>query len=133
MPNITFEVFPTFSHECDFFLFYVTFLFLYVIYLKKEKIYFFKKKICFSFFRHDIGVGVFGCFTLPDSTKTKLKSSNQKTSSSLGKYRITFIALCCIEVSLQLFQLLWIFLSSLGRICYNRFFLIEGHKRYFKD
>ena len=35
--------------------------------------------------------------------------------------------------SLQLFPLVWIFLTSLGVICYNRWVLSKGHKDYFKD
>ena len=34
---------------------------------------------------------------------------------------------------LQLFLVMWIFLRSLGVICYNRWVLSEGHKNYFKD
>ena len=34
---------------------------------------------------------------------------------------------------LQLFQVVWIFLSSLGVICYNKWVLSEDHKNYSKD
>ena len=37
------------------------------------------------------------------------------------------------SASLQLFQVVWIFLRSLGVICYDRWVLSEGHKNYFKD
>ena len=34
---------------------------------------------------------------------------------------------------LQLFPVVWIFLGSLGVICYNRYILSGGYKNYFKD
>ena len=37
------------------------------------------------------------------------------------------------SASLQLFPVVWIFLRSLGVICYDRWVLSEGHKNYFKD
>ena len=37
------------------------------------------------------------------------------------------------SVSLQLFPVVWIFLRSLGVICYDRLVLGEGHKNYFRD
>ena len=37
------------------------------------------------------------------------------------------------SVSLQLFPVVWIFLSSLGVISYDRWVLSEGHKNYFKE
>ena len=37
------------------------------------------------------------------------------------------------SASLQLFVVLWIFLRSLGVICYDRWVLSEGHKNCFKD
>ena len=37
------------------------------------------------------------------------------------------------SVSLQLFPVVWIFLRTLGVICYGRLVLSEGHKNYFKD
>ena len=37
------------------------------------------------------------------------------------------------SASLQLFAVLWIFLRSLGVICYDRWVLSEGHKNCFKD
>ena len=37
------------------------------------------------------------------------------------------------RVSLQLFLVVWIFLRSLGVICYDRWLLCESHKNYFKD
>ena len=37
------------------------------------------------------------------------------------------------SASLQLFPLVWILLRSLGVICYDRWFLSEVHKSYFKD
>ena len=38
-----------------------------------------------------------------------------------------------VDISLQLFAVVWIFLKSLGVICYDRRVLSEGHKNYFKD
>ena len=37
------------------------------------------------------------------------------------------------SASLQLFPGVWIFLRSLGVICYERWVLSEGHKNYLKD
>ena len=37
------------------------------------------------------------------------------------------------SASLQLFPVAWIFLRSLGVICYDRWVLSEGHKNCFKD
>ena len=37
------------------------------------------------------------------------------------------------SASLQLFLVVWIFLRSVGVICYDRWVLSEGHKNYFKD
>ena len=37
------------------------------------------------------------------------------------------------SASLQLFPVVWIFLRTLGVICYDRWVLSEGHKNYFKD
>ena len=37
------------------------------------------------------------------------------------------------SVPLQLFRVVWIFLRFLGVICYDRWFLSEGLKNYFRD
>ena len=37
------------------------------------------------------------------------------------------------SASLQLFLVVWIFLRTLGIICYGRWVLSEAHKNYFKD
>ena len=53
---------------------------------------------------------------------------------NLEKYRGSFSAMFAHRsVSLQLFPVVWIFLRSLGVICYDRWVLSEGHKNYFKD
>ena len=37
------------------------------------------------------------------------------------------------SASLQLYPVVWIFLRSLGVICYDRWVISEGHKNYLKD
>ena len=62
-----------------------------------------------------------GCTVLPDSKETKLGSSDQEVSPSAGKNTDSFnTMLACGSASLLLFPVVWIFLSSLGVICYDR-------------
>ena len=60
-----------------------------------------------------------GCTVPPDSKETKLGSSNQEASLSAGKNTRVVLVPC---PSLQLL-LVWIFLRSLGVICYIRWLL----------
>ena len=46
------------------------------------------------------------------------------------KYQGSFIVMHG-SVSQQLFLVVWMFLRSLGVICYRRLFISEGHKNYF--
>ena len=78
----------------------------------------------------DTRIGISGCTVLPDSKEAELGSSNKEASPSAGKkYRGSFSAMFAHGcVSLQLFPVVWIFLRSLGVICYNRWVLSEGQK-----
>ena len=74
-----------------------------------------------------------GCTVPPGSKETELGSSNQEASLSEGKKTGVVLVPCsCRLCSLQLFLMVWIFLRSLGLICYRRLVLSEGHKNYFK-
>ena len=70
----------------------------------------------------DTRIGISGCTVLPDSKEAELGSSNKEASPSAGKkYRGSFSAMFAHGcVSLQLFPVVWIFLRSLGVICYDR-------------
>ena len=57
------------------------------------------------------------CTVPPNSEETKLGSSDQKASPSAGNFSAMFVH---ESVSLQLFLMMWIFLRSLGVICYDR-------------
>ena len=77
-----------------------------------------------------------GCTVLPDSKETELGSSDQEASPSAGKNTAlshgekvpnlslnqTHLSAMFVHesASLQLFPEVWIFLRSLGVICYNR-------------
>ena len=63
-----------------------------------------------------------GCTVPPDSKDTKLGSSDQEASPSASKkYRGSFSAMFAHgSAFLQLFPVVWIFLRSLGVICYDR-------------
>ena len=54
----------------------------------------------------------------PDSKETELGSSDQEASSSAVKN--TGVVFVHGSASLQLFLVVWIFLRSLGVICYGR-------------
>ena len=63
-----------------------------------------------------------GCTVAPDSKETELGSSDQEASPSAGKKnRGSFSVMFAHgSASLQLFPVVWIFLRSLGVICYDR-------------
>ena len=62
-----------------------------------------------------------GCTVPPDSKETELGSSDQEASPSAGKNIGSFSAMFSHgSASLQLFPMVWIFLRSLGVICYDR-------------
>ena len=63
-----------------------------------------------------------GCTVPPNSKETELGSSGQEASPSAGKKtRGSFSAMFAHgSASLQLFPVVWIFLKSLGVICYDR-------------
>ena len=66
--------------------------------------------------------------------ETKLGSRDQEASPQQIKNWGSFSATSVhVGVSLHLFLVVWIFVRSLGVICYNRWVLIEDHKNYFKD
>ena len=69
-----------------------------------------------------------GCTVLPDSKEIELGSGDQEASPSTGK-----VLFAHGSASLQLLPVVWIFLRSLGVICYGRWVLKEGHKNYYKD
>ena len=71
----------------------------------------------------------------PESKETEVGSINQEASLSARKNTDVVLVPCSHmgSVSLQLFLLVWIFLRSLGVICYDRCVLSEGQKSYFKD
>ena len=62
------------------------------------------------------------CIVLLDSKESKIGSSDQEASPSVGKNtRAVFSAMLAHgRVSLQLFPVVWIFLRSLGIMSYNR-------------
>ena len=70
-----------------------------------------------------------GCTVLSDSKESELENSNQEASPSAVKNTGIVLAICrtwkCV---LQPFLVVWIFLRSLGVICYDRSVLSEGHK-----
>ena len=70
-----------------------------------------------------------GCTVLSDSKESELENSNQEASPSAVKNTGIVLATCrtwkCV---LQPFLVVWIFLRSLGVICYDRSVLSEGHK-----
>ena len=80
-------------------------------------------------------IGFRGFNASPDSKETNLGSSDQEAFPSLDKNTEVVILPCSRMkvMSLQLFLLVRIFLSSLGVICYNRWVLSEDHKNYLKD
>ena len=63
-----------------------------------------------------------GCTVLPDSKETEFGSSNQEASPSAGKNTGgSFSAMFTHgNASVKLFPVAWIFLRSLGVICYKR-------------
>ena len=67
-----------------------------------------------------------GCTVPPDNKEAELGSSNKEASPSEGKNARVVLVPCSRMV-------VWIFLRSLGVICYGRWILSEGHKNYFKD
>ena len=70
-----------------------------------------------------------GCTVLSDSKESELENSNQEASPSAVKNTGIVLAICCTwKCVLQPFLVVWIFLRSLGVICYDRSVLSEGHK-----
>ena len=65
------------------------------------------------------------CTVLSDSKEIELESSDQEASPSAGSFSVIFAH---GSAFLQLFLVVWIFLRSLGVICYNRRVLSEGLK-----
>ena len=63
----------------------------------------------------DTGMVFSGCTVPSDSKETELGSSDQEASPSAGKNMFTHGC-----ASLQMFLVVWIFLRSLGVICYDR-------------
>ena len=71
-----------------------------------------------------------GCTVLPDGEESEVGSSNQEASPSASKnIWVSLVLFAHGSESLQLFQMVWIFLRSLGIICYNRQVLSEGYKK----
>ena len=60
-----------------------------------------------------------GCTVPSDSKETELGSSDQEASPSSGK-NTGVVLLPCSHMEVQLFPVMWIFLRSLGVICYDR-------------
>ena len=70
-----------------------------------------------------------GCTVLSDSKETELENSDQEASPSAVKNSGIVLVTCCTwKCVLQSFLVVWIFLRSLGVICYDRSVLSEGHK-----
>ena len=61
-----------------------------------------------------------GCTVPPDSKETELESSDQASPSAGKNNGIVLRHVAHGKVSLQLFPVVWIFLRSMGVICYNR-------------
>ena len=62
-----------------------------------------------------------GCTVLPDSKETRLGNRNQEASLPEGKNtKVVLAHVIPGIVSLQPFLVVWIFLRSLGAICYNK-------------
>ena len=62
-----------------------------------------------------------GCIVQADIKGSKLGSGNEEAFTSAGKStKIVLVPFSHGSVSLQLVLVVWIFLRSLGVICYNR-------------
>ena len=75
-----------------------------------------------------------GCNLPPDSNETKLGSRTKRLLHQQVKIPVQFW--CHIvhgSVPVELFPTVWIFLRSLGAICYDRWIFSENHIYYFKD
>ena len=80
----------------------------------------------------DTGIGVFWLHCAAWYEETELGSSDLEAFPSAGKSTgVVSVPYSLMEVFL--FPVVWIFLRSLGVICYDRWFLSESHKNYFKD
>ena len=75
------------------------------------------------------------CPVPPDSKKIELASSNEEDFPSVGKNtRVVLVPPSHMELyPYSYFPVVWIFLRSLGVICFDRLGLNDGHKNYFMD
>ena len=79
----------------------------------------------------DAGIGIFCLHCAAENKETKHGSNDQEASR--GKNAEIVLVPCLHSAEVQLFPVVWIFMRSLGVICYNRWILSEGHKNYVKE
>ena len=96
--------------------------------------------IFFGFLRPDLSPGGYGnkCFLVALChlmvRRPKLEAVTKRLLHQQVKYWGSFSDVFTNgSASLQLFPVVWIFVRSLGVICYDRRVLSESHTKYFKD